>query len=67
MTQCRCLGAGRAYVDELWIASGNNKTAAIRLLRRRLSDEVFRRITHRRNPRSSEFPSGQYLEARGLT
>jgi transposase len=36
-------GPGKAYVDKR-ITMGNTKTEAIRLLRRRLSDEVYRRL-----------------------
>ena len=44
ITQWRGVGpCGRAYVEQR-IASGNSKTEALRLLRRRLSDEVFRRL-----------------------
>ena len=46
VTQCRAVrgvGPGRIYL-ETRIAAGNSKTEALRLLRRRLSDEVFRRL-----------------------
>jgi transposase len=46
VTQCRAVravGAGRAYVQAR-MAAGDSKTEALRLLRRRLSDEVFRRL-----------------------
>lgn len=43
VTQWRGVGAGRAYVERR-LASGDTKTEALRLLRRRLSDEVFRRL-----------------------
>jgi len=44
ITQWRGVGpCGRAYVERR-IAAGNSKTEAFRLLRRRLSDEVFRRL-----------------------
>jgi transposase len=43
VTQARGLGAGRAYLDAR-IAVGDSKTEALRALRRRLSDEVFRRL-----------------------
>jgi transposase len=42
LTQCRGIGPGRAYVDAR-IATGDSQTEAMRMLRRRLSDEVFRR------------------------
>jgi transposase len=43
ITQLRCPGLGQAYVAKR-IAAGDTKTEAIRALRRRLSDEVFRRL-----------------------
>ncbi len=43
VTQSRGVGAGRAYV-EARLAAGDSKTEALRLLRRRLSDEVLRRL-----------------------
>lgn len=43
LTQWRGIGPGRDYVLAR-IASGNSKTEPLRLLRRRLSDEVFRRL-----------------------
>ena len=43
ITQWRGVGPGRAYVERR-LAQGDHKTEALRLLRRRLSDEVFRRL-----------------------
>ena len=43
VTQIRHGGPGRSYTDAR-IAAGDDKTEAIRMLRRRLSDEVFRRL-----------------------
>lgn len=43
VTQWRGVGPGRAFIKKR-MAEGKTKTAAIRLLRRRLSDEVLRRI-----------------------
>jgi transposase len=43
ITQWRGVGPGRAFI-EARMAKGKTKTAAIRLLRRRLSDEVLRRL-----------------------
>ena len=43
LTQCRGTGPGRAYLDTR-LAAGNSQTEAMRMLRRRLSDEVFRRL-----------------------
>ncbi len=41
--QWRGVGPGRAYVQHR-LAAGSTKTEALRLLRRRLSDEVYRRM-----------------------
>jgi transposase len=43
ITQLRLGGSGRAYFDHR-LASGDSRTEAIRALRRRISDEVFRRL-----------------------
>jgi transposase len=43
VTQARLTGAGREYIDSR-VARGNDRTEATRMLRRRLSDEVFRRL-----------------------
>lgn len=43
ITQWRTVGPGRAYVERR-MATGDTKTEALRLLRRRISDEVFRRL-----------------------
>lgn len=44
VTQWRGVGTmGRAYI-ECRMAAGDSKTEALRMLRRRLSDEVFRRL-----------------------
>ena len=43
VTQLQRHGPGRAYVDRR-MAEGNTKTEAIRALRRRLSDQVYRRL-----------------------
>lgn len=43
ITQIRLAGPGKAYFDHRQ-ASGDTRTEAIRALRRRLSDEVFRRL-----------------------
>ena len=43
ITQLRCPGPGRDYVAKRMTA-GDTKTEAIRALRRRISDEVFRRL-----------------------
>lgn len=44
ITQARLGGPGRAYLDHRR-AAGDTKTEALRALRRRLSDEVFGRLT----------------------
>jgi transposase len=43
ITQWRGVGLGRAYVERRMTA-GDTKTEALRLLRRRISDQVFRRL-----------------------
>src|SRR5262249_17757883 len=43
ITQCRAGGRGQAYL-RVRMASGDDRREALRLLRRRLSDEVFRRL-----------------------
>ena len=43
VTQCHGDGAGHAYAARR-IAAGNTKTEALRLLRRSISDEVYRRL-----------------------
>ena len=43
VTQMRLVGAGRAYYEQR-VAGGDTKTEAIRALRRRISDEVYRRM-----------------------
>jgi transposase len=43
VTQVRGVGPGKAYVDKL-LAAGKIRTEAIRLLRRQLSDVVFRAL-----------------------
>jgi transposase len=43
VTQTRGIGPGRPYIDAR-ISRGDSKKEALRMLRRRLSDEVFRRL-----------------------
>ena len=43
VTQARLCGAGRTYLDSR-LAKGDDMTEAVRQLRRRLSDEVYRRL-----------------------
>jgi len=45
ITQVRLGGPGRTYLDHR-LAAGDTRTEAIRALRRRISDEVFRRMRH---------------------
>lgn len=59
VTQLRGIGPGKAYVAKR-IASGNSKTEAVRLLRRRISDVVYqamRRDLAARAPASRELES----------
>lgn len=50
VTQLQRDGSGRTYLAKR-MAAGDTKTEAIRALRRRLSDEVFRRLTTDENAR----------------
>jgi hypothetical protein len=43
ITQTRGIGPGKAYVDRC-MAAGKTRTEALRLLRRRLSDVVYRAL-----------------------
>ena len=53
ITQIRLAGPGRAYVDHR-LAAGDTRTEAIRALRRRISDEVFRRLRADEATRSTD-------------
>lgn len=55
VTQIRLGGDGRAYFEHR-LALGNKKTEAIRALRRRISDEVFRRLTADEHHRAMAIP-----------
>lgn len=58
VTQVRGVGErGQRYVDER-MKAGNTKTEALRLLRRRLSDEVFRRLQADEAARGAACKSG---------
>jgi transposase len=57
LTQTRPNGRGRAYLDQR-LATGNTRRQAIRALRRRISDEVYRRLW-----RDHDVRSVQLLEA----
>jgi transposase len=52
VTQVRGVGPGQAYVDKL-MGRGKNRTEAVRLLRRRLSDVVFRALRTDEQARST--------------
>jgi transposase len=56
ITQLQREGSGRTYLEHRR-AQGNTKTEAIRALRRRISDEVFRRMRHDEAARAAS-PSG---------
>ena len=56
ITQMQREGPGKAYVEHRR-TMGNTKTEAIRALRRRISDEVFRRMRHDEATRAAS-PSG---------
>lgn len=56
ITQLRLGGPGKEYVDHRR-AMGDTKTEAIRALRRRISDEVFRRMRHDEAARAAR-PTG---------
>ena len=60
VTQLRGVGPGKAYVEKR-IASGNTRTEAVRLLRRRLSDAVFAamRTDHNRSIETVNTSIGQ--------
>jgi hypothetical protein len=62
-----CPSLGQAYVAKR-LAAGDTKTEAIRALRRRLSDEVFRRLQadEAANPLASDRPT-QSLSKQLLT
>jgi transposase len=53
ITQIRLGGPGREYVDHR-IAAGDSRTEAIRALRRRISDEVYRRLRADEAARSTD-------------
>jgi transposase len=53
ITQMRIDGRGRTYLEHRR-AAGDTKTKAIRALRRRISDEVFRRMRHDEALRATE-------------
>ena len=61
ITQIRLGGRGRAYLEHR-LAAGDTKTEAIRALRRRISDEVFRRMRHDEAARPpADRPGGRRL------
>lgn len=56
ITQIRLGGLGRAYFEHRLVA-GDTRTEALRALRRRISDEVFRRMRHDEAARAAR-PTG---------
>jgi transposase len=56
ITQIRLGGPGRAYFEKRR-AAGDTKTEAIRALRRRISDEVYRRMGHDERLRATPRPT----------
>lgn len=53
VTQSRPDGRGRAYLDKR-LAAGDSRKESIRALRRRISDEVYRRLWRDNNARSAQ-------------
>jgi transposase len=53
ITQLRLDGPGRDYLQRR-MAAGDTKTEAIRALRRRISDEVYRRLNADQRPPGSQ-------------
>ena len=62
ITQQRGLGSGRDYVERRLLA-GDTKTEAFRVLRRRISDEVFRRLVLDERRRATPTPNAIPLAA----
>ena len=62
ITQQRGLGPGRDYVERR-LRAGDTKTEAFRVLRRRLSDEVFRRLVIDERRRATSTPDAIPLAA----
>ena len=61
ITQIRLGGLGRVYFDHR-LAAGDTRSEALRALRRRISDEVFRRMRHDEAARAA-LPSGMAAAA----
>jgi transposase len=61
ITQVRLGGLGRAYFDHR-LQAGDTRTEALRALRRRISDEVFRRMRHDEAARAAR-PTGLAVAA----
>jgi transposase len=55
ITQIRLAGPGRAYLDHR-LSQGDSRTEAIRALRRRISDEVFRRLRTDEHAKFADLP-----------
>ncbi len=62
ITQQRGVGSGRDYVQRR-LRAGNTKTEALRVLRRRISDEVFRRLSVDEQRRATTTPNAIPLAA----
>jgi transposase len=62
ITQQRGLGSGRDYVERR-LRAGDTKTEAFRVLRRRISDEVFRRLLLDERGRATPTPNAIPLAA----
>jgi len=62
VTQWRGVGPGQAFIEQR-MAEGKTKTAAIRLLRRRLSDEVLRRLRSDQAARAQTDPHQEFASA----
>jgi transposase len=63
VTQIRGAGPGQAYVERL-MARGKTRTEAVRLLRRRLSDVVFRALRTDEQARSTSLQTGHSATSR---
>jgi transposase len=62
VTQTRGVGPGQAYVERL-MGRGKTRTEAVRLLRRRLSDVVYRALRADEQARSTATQTGRSTAA----
>ena len=62
VTQARGVGPGQAYVERL-MGQGKTRTEAVRLLRRRLSDVVYRALHADEQARSTATQTGRSAAA----